>query len=491
MTKHPQATDQPRGAVRRALVIVPTYNERENIETLLAFVLGADPRIDILVVDDGSPDGTGDVVFARAASESRLHLIRRPGKSGLGSAYRTGFGWALGEGYDAVVEMDADHSHPADRLPALLDGLTTADVVIGSRWVPGGATRGWPTRRRLLSRAGNAYVRLALGMTVADATAGFRAFRSEALETIGATTLASEGYCFQVENTFVAHRLGLRVAEVPITFTERTQGASKMSGAIISEALTRVTCWAVGLGLPAPVRRRPRRSRCRSNVAAARALGIALAIALGLVAAHVTDRDAEQPSPRAGSAGTAASAPPGTTRMPTATSTRNGAGALPPAGEDAPPAPAAAGGTQPGEVPEQIQIPSIGVSSRIVGLALRSDGRMEVPSDPAQAGWLRSGAAPGTTGPAIIVGHVDSKTGPAVFYRLSKLQPGDEILVRNHHGENKSFTVRRVGHYAKDHFPTETVYGPSPGPVLRLITCGGAFDHTVRHYQDNVVVYAS
>ena len=259
-------TGTTRPDVRTTLVVVPTYDERDNVEEAVRRVLHADPRVEVLVVDDGSPDGTADLVDALRADESRLHLVRREGKGGLGSANRAGFGWALERGYDAVVEMDADLSHPADRLPALLDGLADADLVIGSRWVPGGATVGWPLSRRLLSRGGNLYVRLLLRLGVGDATAGFRAFRREALETMDAVHLASEGYSFQVESTYVARRLGLRLVEVPITFTERVEGDSKMSTRIVLEALLRVTGWAVGGASPGGDRCRGRRdARCTTG----------------------------------------------------------------------------------------------------------------------------------------------------------------------------------------------------------------------------------
>jgi dolichol-phosphate mannosyltransferase len=229
----------------RALVVIPTYNEIDSIERVVAEVLAADQRVEVLVVDDSSPDGTGDLVAGLAQAQPRLHLLRRDAKQGLGVAYRAGFAWGIERGYDALVEMDADMSHPPGRLPALLDGLDRADLVIGSRYVPGGATVNWSPLRKLISRGGNAYVRLALGLPVHDATAGYRAYRREVLEALPVSAVASNGYCFQVE---LAHRTwqeGFRVLEVPITFTERASGVSKMSQRIVVEALLRVAAWAV------------------------------------------------------------------------------------------------------------------------------------------------------------------------------------------------------------------------------------------------------
>ncbi|HZD73287.1 MAG TPA: polyprenol monophosphomannose synthase [Actinomycetota bacterium] len=229
----------------RALVVIPTYNEIDSIEQVTARVLEADGRAEILVVDDSSPDGTGDLVDKLAAGEPRLHLLRRAGKQGLGAAYRAGFAWGIRRGYDALVEMDADLSHPPERLPALLDGLARADLVIGSRYVPGGATVNWSPLRKLISRGGNAYVRLALGLPVQDATAGYRAYRREVLEALTVSAVASNGYCFQVEMAHRTWQEGFRVIEVPITFTERASGVSKMSQRIVLEALLRVAAWAV------------------------------------------------------------------------------------------------------------------------------------------------------------------------------------------------------------------------------------------------------
>ena len=229
----------------RALVVIPTYNEAESVVEVLDRVLAAEPRADVLVVYDGSPDGTAKLVLGRGDDEPRVHLMERSGKQGLGAAYRAGFGWGLERGYDALVEMDADLSHPPERLPALLDGLDSADLVLGSRYVPGGRTVNWSRLREAISRGGNAYVRLALGVPVHDCTAGYRAYRREVLEALGVETVRSNGYCFQIEMVHKTWQEGFRVVEVPITFTERASGESKMSRQIVAEALLRVTRWAL------------------------------------------------------------------------------------------------------------------------------------------------------------------------------------------------------------------------------------------------------
>ena len=225
------------------IVIVPTYNEAEGITVMLDAVLRQAPEADILVVDDNSPDGTAQLVTGHPQYGHRLHLLSRHKKDGLGAAYRAGFSWAMAGSYDAIVQMDADLSHPPERVPALLASLEHADIAIGSRYVPGGAVRNWPLRRRLISRAGNLYVRLVLGMPVHDATAGFKAFRRDALEAIGAVDSESNGYCFQIEMTWRASRLGLQITEVPIIFTDRTLGTSKMTSDIVREAMLRVLTW--------------------------------------------------------------------------------------------------------------------------------------------------------------------------------------------------------------------------------------------------------
>ncbi|RJL35372.1 polyprenol monophosphomannose synthase [Bailinhaonella thermotolerans] len=247
--------------VGRVLVIVPTYNERENLEPIVGRVRAAVPEAHVLVADDNSPDGTGELADAMAEADDHVHVLHRPGKQGLGAAYIAGFRWGLAEGYDVLVEMDADGSHPPERLPAMLERLAAgADLVIGSRWVRGGRVANWPLRREILSRGANTYVKLMLGLPVHDATAGFRAYRAATLEKIGLDDVESQGYCFQVDLTLRTVRNGLRVAEVPITFVDRVRGASKMSGNVVKEALVRVTVWGV-TGLPARLAaaRRPRR----------------------------------------------------------------------------------------------------------------------------------------------------------------------------------------------------------------------------------------
>ena len=240
-------------------MVIPTYNEAESVVEVIDRVLAAEPRADVLVVDDGSPDGTAKLVLERSAGEPRVHLMVGSGKLGLGAAYGAGFGWGLERGYDALVEMDADLSHPPERLPALLDGLADADLVIGSRYVPGGRTVNWSRSREAISRGGNTYVRLALGVPVHDGTAGYRAYRREVLEELPVEAVRSNGYCFQIEMVHKAWQEGFRVVEVPITFTERASGVSKMSRQIVAEALLRVTQWALTGG-----RRRARRHHPRS-----------------------------------------------------------------------------------------------------------------------------------------------------------------------------------------------------------------------------------
>jgi len=229
----------------RVLVIIPTYNEAENIRLITDRVRRAVPSVDILVADDNSPDGTGALADELTASDNHIFVLHRPGKQGLGEAYKAGFAWAKDKGYDVVVEMDADGSHAPEELHKLLDALRDADVVLGTRYVPGGSVHNWPLHRLLLSRGGNIYIRMALGMPFKDATGGYRAYRMDVLDKIDVATVASQGYSFQVELAWRAYKQGLRVAEVPITFTERELGASKMSGNIFKEQLLRVTVWGV------------------------------------------------------------------------------------------------------------------------------------------------------------------------------------------------------------------------------------------------------
>lgn len=241
----------------RVLVIIPTYNESLNVERIVGRVRAAAPSVDVLVADDNSPDGTGALADALADRDPAVHVLHRPGKEGLGAAYLAGFRWGADSGYDVVVEMDADGSHAPEELPRLLDRLRDADLVIGSRWVAGGRVVNWPKSREFLSRGGNAYVRVLLGMPVRDATAGYRAFRVSRLPDLDLDNVASQGYCFQVDLAWRAVSRGLRVAEVPTTFVEREHGSSKMSGSIVREALWMVTKWGVARRLQAlPGRRR-------------------------------------------------------------------------------------------------------------------------------------------------------------------------------------------------------------------------------------------
>lgn len=244
MSSHPAA--RLRAPLERVVVLVPTYNEAQSLPELVAAVREITPQVDICVIDDNSPDGTGAIADALAAADPQIHVIHRAAKQGLGAAYLEGFTWALTAGYDALVEMDADGSHRPEDLPALLEAARDADVVIGSRWVPGGEVVNWPQRRKALSLGANAYTRVLLGMPVRDATAGFRLYRAHALEFIDLHDVASQGYCFQVDLTWRAVRAGLQVVEVPITFVERRHGASKMSGDVVTESMRRVACWGAG-----------------------------------------------------------------------------------------------------------------------------------------------------------------------------------------------------------------------------------------------------
>jgi dolichol-phosphate mannosyltransferase len=231
----------------RPLVVIPTYNESENIERMLHRIRQCLPEAGILVVDDGSPDGTAGLVEAVAAELADVHLIRRSAKSGLGSAYRTGFAWGLERGYDACVEIDADFSHDPAALPALLAPLEQGyDVSIGSRYIEGGSIPNWAWHRHLLSRGGNAYADALLGLGVRDSTAGFRAYRADILRRLDLERVRAEGYGFQIEMTYRAKQHGARVCEVPISFVDRTAGESKMSSFIVIEALALVTWWGLG-----------------------------------------------------------------------------------------------------------------------------------------------------------------------------------------------------------------------------------------------------
>lgn len=227
----------------RTLVVVPTYDERENIDELVERTLAV-PGVDLLVVDDGSPDGTGERADELAAGEPRMRVSHRGAKSGLGAAYRHGLGVGLDDGYDVLVEMDADLSHDPAALPSLLASLARADLAIGSRYVPGGGIENWPRHRLALSAGGNLYVRAMTGLPVRDATSGFRAFRRCVLEELDVRSLRSDGYSFQLETALLAWRAGFTITEVPITFVERVAGASKISRTIVAEAMLRVVAWA-------------------------------------------------------------------------------------------------------------------------------------------------------------------------------------------------------------------------------------------------------
>jgi dolichol-phosphate mannosyltransferase len=246
-------TSNPRA---RTLVIMPTFNERQNLERVVERTLRALPDTHILVVDDDSPDGTGALADTLAAADDHIHTMHRSGKQGLGAAYIAGFAWGLVRGYDWLIEMDADGSHPPEALPRMLEGAEQSNavgLVIGSRWVHGGSVEDWPKRRQLLSRAGNAYARIMLGLTVRDATAGYRIYRASMLSGFDFTSVDSKGYCFQIDLTLRTLKAGYSIAEVPIHFREREFGVSKMSRAIVFEAMLRVTVW----GLTRRVRRSP------------------------------------------------------------------------------------------------------------------------------------------------------------------------------------------------------------------------------------------
>ena len=231
--------------IGKVLVVIPTYNELENLPIIVAGVRAAAPEVQILIADDNSPDGTGEVADGLAAQDNAVQVLHRATKSGLGAAYLEAFQWAKTNEFDVVVEMDADGSHSPADLVKILAALTNSDVVLGSRWVKGGQVVNWPRSRELLSRGGNLYTRLWLGIPLKDATGGFRAYRMTALAKIDVSKVESQGYCFQVDMAWRVVRSGLRVIEVPITFVEREFGESKMSQAIVKEALWRVTQWGL------------------------------------------------------------------------------------------------------------------------------------------------------------------------------------------------------------------------------------------------------
>ena len=233
----------------RALVIVPTYNERDNIERLIEAVLEQDDRLEVLVVDDGSPDGTGEIVDRLAAGEARVHAMHRPSKMGLGTAYLAGFAWALERDYEFVFEMDADFSHDPTHLPQFLEAIQNADLVLGSRYRNGRVTVvNWPMGRLMLSYCANIYARAVTGLQLFDGTGGFKCFRRKVLEAIDLNDVRSNGYAFQIEMSFRAFRKGFRLVEIPIVFVDRTEGESKMSKRIVREAVWmvwRLRWWAM------------------------------------------------------------------------------------------------------------------------------------------------------------------------------------------------------------------------------------------------------
>ncbi len=225
----------------KGLVIIPTYNERENIPRLVPLVLAQDERLEVLIIDDASPDGTGELADQLAAENPRLHVLHRAGKLGLGTAYIAGFRWGIERGYDWLFEMDADFSHDPTHLPAFIEALDDYDVVLGSRYLEGRVTViNWPITRLILSYGANVYARMVTGLPVADATGGFKAFRRQVLEAIDLSRVESEGYAFQIEMSFRAWKKGFKLAEIPIVFVDRTLGESKMSKKIIREAVWKV-----------------------------------------------------------------------------------------------------------------------------------------------------------------------------------------------------------------------------------------------------------
>lgn len=227
------------------VVIIPTYNERDNIRLIVARVRASVPDAHVLIVDDASPDGTGALADRLAASDERVHVLHRSKKNGLGAAYLESFGWARDRGFDFLVQLDADGSHQPEQLPDLLAAARTADVVLGSRWVPGGRVQNWPWHRRMLSQCGSVYSRLLLRLPQQDVTGGYRVYSADALRRMALDTVDSLGYCFQIDMLLHAVRARLHVVEVPITFVERTLGSSKMSGRIVLEAMVRVTIWGL------------------------------------------------------------------------------------------------------------------------------------------------------------------------------------------------------------------------------------------------------
>ncbi|WP_113719518.1 polyprenol monophosphomannose synthase [Arthrobacter dokdonensis] len=230
----------------RVLTIIPTYNELESLPKTLSRLRAAAPHVDVLIADDNSPDGTGGIADDFAAADPQVHVLHRAGKAGLGAAYLAGFAWGLEAGYDVLVEMDADGSHQPEQLPLLLEAVDQgADLVLGSRWIPGGKVVNWPLHRKLISTCGSLYSRILLGISVRDITGGYRAFRRTTLEALDLAAVDSVGYGFQVDMLWRVCQKGMKVVEVPITFVEREFGASKMSGNIVQEAMFNVTKWGL------------------------------------------------------------------------------------------------------------------------------------------------------------------------------------------------------------------------------------------------------
>jgi dolichol-phosphate mannosyltransferase len=240
---------EPESATDRVIIVMPTYNERQNLEIMAARIRESVPDVDVLVVDDNSPDGTGDLADKLSEADSHVHVMHRTEKAGLGRAYVAGFAWALEQGYNAIVEMDADGSHRPEDLPRLLTALSGADGVIGSRYIPGGTVVNWPKSREFLSRGANVYNRVMLGISIKDATGGFRVYRAATLRKIDLGNIESAGYCFQIDMTLRVLQAGLKLTEVPITFVERERGSSKMSNAVIREAFFRVARWGISARL--------------------------------------------------------------------------------------------------------------------------------------------------------------------------------------------------------------------------------------------------
>lgn len=231
--------------IGKILVVIPTYNEKDALPTILDRVRKSVPCAEILVVDDRSPDGTGEIAQKRSEIDRQIHVMHRLGKGGLGAAYLAGFAWGLQNGFEVLVEMDADGSHQPEELPKLLKELESSDVVLGSRWIEGGGTQNWSKGREALSRGGNRYARFMLAMNIYDSTGGYRAFKATTLRSLDLNEVASQGYCFQVDLAWRAMQRGFTLKEVPITFVEREVGTSKMSRRIVTEALWRVTLWGI------------------------------------------------------------------------------------------------------------------------------------------------------------------------------------------------------------------------------------------------------